>query len=259
MRALPLQTVALSRHSAPSFLGITEAEAVKLRHVPAWMRWLFCELVGLSDFRTGQGRSSWAQLVSLLDFDKPAAGRRAAEDIGPQRVRRAFEQLADLGLVARDKGRNEQTGWLFFQVAPRTGLGASTGKTDRVSDRAQKRRSTREATPANQAIPTGIPTGGSGSNSTPYPRSGKLSTPLPSERTKPPAALLAEVRARRGEKAGPRGGQNVAPAGHAPRGLQPPESARADSSPAGNHQQTDKGSGPKPLAFSLPKLPAEVD
>lgn len=282
-----VRTVALSRTTAASFLPLTEPEVVKLRQVPAWMRWLYLELVGLSDFRTGAGRSSWAQLVSLLDWDKPERGRRAAAELGLQQVRRAFEQLAGLGLIARDKGRNEQTGWLFFQVAPRTGLGASAGKTDRVSDRARKPRSTRESRPQDTGNPTGFPTAGTGSKYTPSPQRLELSpdeqarcdrlqaiadrsdaaafaratrsTGLPPKLpgTKPPAAvreLVAAQRAARGEIKAPQGGRTIAPAGQTPPGLAPPKSAQADFSPPG---QRDKGRGARPVGEFLPAMPAE--
>lgn len=74
-------TVTLSRGTAPAFLPLTEHEVTNLRHLPAWMRWLFLELVGIANFKTGKGCASWARLEELMDWDKPERGRRAAPEL----------------------------------------------------------------------------------------------------------------------------------------------------------------------------------
>jgi hypothetical protein len=167
-----VRTVALSRLSGPSFLALHESEVVKLRQLPAWARWLFAELVGLSDFKTGAGRASYAQLAALLDFDampgRPPAGARVSRD----QVRRAVESLEGLGLAHRDKQRNSTAGALFFLVRPRSGLGAPEGSSARGSDRgatARKPRRAAASAPAAAPVPPGVSPPVSGLNSLPLP------------------------------------------------------------------------------------------
>lgn len=255
-------TVALSRATSATFLPLMEHEVVKLRQVPAWMRWLYLELVGLADFKTGKGAAGWQQLVALLEWDQPERGRRAAPDLGLQQIRRAFEQLASLGLIARDKARNEAQGRLFFQVSPRVGMSASKRKTDRVSDRPRRDDSTYETKPERTRLPTGNPTGGTTTNSSPSPRSSKLSTALPRVHQKAPAHVhdLIEQLHRRA------GGEKRAPKGADQSGLRPtPPGAAPHVSPQGDpfppeQPSTDRRGGKgaatmKPLSALMPGRP----
>lgn len=192
-----VREVALSRQAAPSFLALTEHEVIKLRQLPGWMRWLFVELVGLSDFRTGKGRAGWPQLCALLDFDRMPGRPPEGADVSMQQIRRAFVQLEAAGLVARDKGQNEVMGTLNFLVLPRTNLGTSASSSDRGSDRgvtaSKPRRSAAKPEP-DKVVPTGVPTGGSATNTLPLPlpdESYPQPTPTKAER----AAIVARVKA----------------------------------------------------------------
>jgi hypothetical protein len=195
-----VRTVALSRLSGPSFLALHESEVVKLRQVPAWCRWLFCELVGLSDFRTGAGRASYAQLVALLDFDAMPGRPPAAARVSREQIRRAVEGLESMGLAHRDKQRNTVSGCLFFQVLPRTGLGASEGSSARGSDRGAPARKPRRAAASRPEAPPvspGVSPAVSGTNSYPLPPSAETcpqaAAPTREQRHAMAAALRAGI------------------------------------------------------------------
>jgi hypothetical protein len=187
-----VRAVAHARASAPRHAVLYGDELRKLRELPAWMRWLYVELVQLSDFETGRGRSSWAQLAALLDFDQMPGRPPAGAAVGVQQIRRAFAQLQAAGLVGRDPFANEQTGALFFELAPRHRRGVPSGAFDRGSDRggaAPDASAGAASEPAGAPDSTGVPTG----VSEPIPNTARdpvdnLSTPPPGAREKLRAA-----------------------------------------------------------------------
>lgn len=113
--------VALSRLAAPTVTLITRTEARKLRQLAPWARWLFVELVMSSDFTTGDGVTSWARLLALLDFDRAPTGPAPAGSVSLKQARDAFDSLESLGLVKRDRFDNARQGFLSYRLTPRAG------------------------------------------------------------------------------------------------------------------------------------------
>lgn len=164
--------VALSRQAAPDFLPLTHHELVKLRQIPGWMRWLYVELLQLADMKTGAGRASWPRLLALMDFDQAPTGKRRAGAVTLWQARSALDELAAIGLIARDKRRNEAQGFLFFHVQPRRGFSAP----DAEYRRGYRRGSTpgrasngAASSKASKGVTAGVTAGGSGMNSNPLP------------------------------------------------------------------------------------------
>lgn len=167
-----VREAALSRREAPDFLPLTHHELVKLRQAPAFVRWLYVELLQRADMRTGHGRTSWPQLLALLDFDRAPTGRQRAGGVTLRQARDAFDELQTLGLVARDKSRNEAQGFLFFHVQPRAGFGTSARESGRGSGRGstgRKASNVAASAPSPAPVPAGVRAGGSRSNSYPLP------------------------------------------------------------------------------------------
>lgn len=132
-----VRTAALSRQEAPTFAALTDEEVIALRLVPAWVRWLYLELVAMSDFKTGLIYTSYARLASLLDCDQPERGKRL--DIPTMKqIRTALDTLAKMNLALRDKAGNVEKRELKILVSPRVGLGASNQKKGRETGRPQK-------------------------------------------------------------------------------------------------------------------------
>lgn len=132
-----VRTAALSRHEAPTFAALTDEEVIALRLLPAWVRWLYLELVAMSDFKTGVVYASYARLASLLDCDQPERGKRLDTPTIKQ-IRTALDTLGRMNLALRDKAGNEDKRELKILVSPRVGLGASADKKGREKGRAQK-------------------------------------------------------------------------------------------------------------------------
>lgn len=189
-----VREAALSRQAAPAFLLLADWELVKLRQAPAFVRWLYVELLASSNLKTGAGKTSWARIAAVLDFDQAPTGRQRAGAVTLRQARDALDELAALGLVARDKGRNQAQGFLFFHVTPRAGLGSRIGESGRGSGRGSTPRKASNGAASSRTgvpVPAGVRAGGSGENSYPLPPTGrKLSTTA----TKPPEAVAAKLR-----------------------------------------------------------------
>jgi hypothetical protein len=158
------RAVALSRLSAPSVTLLHAAEVKKLRQVQPWLRWLFVELVIGSDFKNGRGLTSWARVLSLLDFDRPPTGRDPAGAVSLMQARRGLDELEGLGLVRRDKASNEGQGALAYRVPPRVKRSSPRAESDRGSDRVPTGRKASNGAGSSLSSPqnsTGVPTGGS--------------------------------------------------------------------------------------------------
>lgn len=194
------RTAALSRHAAPTFALVAGLELIQLRRLSWLARAMFLELVAMCDHATGQGRTSWAVLVALLDFDQaPQANTTATAT--PKRLRGAMAELEQLGLVWLDRIKNEKAQALFFRVASRSGVTAPDDMRGRVQGRVKKAAAPREkpvhAADAGQGAGQGVQEPNS------YPP-----TPLQSTGTKPPAAvgeLLQRLRPARGRARAPEG------------------------------------------------------
>lgn len=130
------RAVALSRLSAPPLTLLHGAELKKLRQLPPWLRWLFVELVVGSDFASGRGLTSWARVLSLLDFDRPPTGRDPAGAVSLGQARRGLDELQALGLVHRDRASNEGQGALAYRVPPRVKRSSTRPESGRGSGRA---------------------------------------------------------------------------------------------------------------------------
>ena len=135
-----VREAALSRLTAPDYLTIHGEELRVLRQLPAWVRWLFAELVVCSNFATGKGTTSRARLLALLDFDQAPSGPKPEGcAITTKRLRAALDSLQAAGLVTVDPFRNVQSKTLFFEVQPRTRRGVPAEEQGRQSGREQGR------------------------------------------------------------------------------------------------------------------------
>lgn len=204
-------------HTSGDFLLLHSHEWDALWGLPAWATRLFLCLVAFGDFKAGTVRTSYGELLNALQPDQPAAGRRLP-GVSLQQVRdmlRTFEKLLILG---RDKTRNEAQQALFFQVAPRAQKRMPSEKSNRDKNRGES---------AKQPELTGQTRNeqddSTGGNEQVFqeeflnpltPTSGELSTDgcPPDEQSREISAPSAG----RGQQQAPRGGQNLAPAAHAP-------------------------------------------
>lgn len=227
-----VKTATLSRHNAPPFFIGADVEAVRVRQLTGWMRWLFVELRMLSDFRTGQVETSWAVLRALMDCDSGERGGPAPFVPSVDQLRRAVRQLEAIGLVTRtpqDLQASEAVGRLFLKVPAAVGIGASGGKPARGSARVRKPRSHREKVPEAATVPPGVAPGDSTPEFiTPSPlRDPELST----ENRQRLDAVRDGIAARaQGYNRAPKGARTSPAVAGTPPGAAPPESAQADSS-----------------------------
>jgi hypothetical protein len=122
--------VALSRQEAPAFVMVGHLELILLRQVTHLARALFVELLAAADKETGWGRTTYARLMGLLDWDRPAAGPQG-EAVTLKRVRHAFAELVAMRMVFVSRKANEHHQGLFFRVPTRVGISPSAGKQGR--------------------------------------------------------------------------------------------------------------------------------
>lgn len=215
---------ALSRTQSPVYVGLYRWERVKLRTLSLWARVLYEELVGLSSFKTGEVRTSYAQLMALLTPDQPAHGRRLAAPTLKQ-LRNAMDELQDAELIDRNKALNIEAGKLTLALESRQSAAtraANLGRDDsggkevkkwlsdnRLARAVHKKRAAKRAGGAE----------GHSSTTTPLPQTpADLSTgPQPPE----PHDPHGPIRLSPGETPGaPRGADpRPADAGHAPEGV----------------------------------------
>lgn len=134
-----VRTAALSRHEAPQFAALMDDEVIALRLLPAWVRWLYLELVAMSDFKTGLIYTSYARLASLLDCDQPTQGGKRLDTPTIKQIRTALDTLNTMNLALRDRAGNEEKRELKIFVRPREGLGASKAKEGRGKGRPPSR------------------------------------------------------------------------------------------------------------------------
>jgi hypothetical protein len=132
-----VRTAALSRQEAPQFAALMDDEVIALRLLPAWVRWLYLELVAMSDFKTGHIYTSYARLASLLDCDQPTQGGKRLDVPTIKQIRTALDTLDRMQLALRDKAGNEEKRELKILVRPRQGLGASNAEQGRGKGRPQ--------------------------------------------------------------------------------------------------------------------------
>lgn len=213
-----IRTAAHARNTAPSFVTLTQLEVVKLRQLPGWARWLYLELKGMSTFKTGQVKTSYAQLVALMDCDQPPTGGKRLEAPTLKQIRTALEWLHDMGLGVRDKQRNEGRGELEIFVRPSTRPTMPTAQKGRGKGRAKNAQNTDEQREsASNPQPEGQGLGQVYQESTPYkePPVDNLATGRAKEAVK--AQLAKWKRAAPPRRKAPPGGPIAAPTGHAPR------------------------------------------
>jgi hypothetical protein len=212
-----IRTAAHARNTAPPFGIVGQAEILKLRQLPAWVRWLLLELRLMSDFQTGMVSTSYAQLVAMLDCDQPQTGGRRLESPTLKQVRTALDWLDAMGLAVRDKRNNEAKGVLKIRVTAASSLSASAS----VKGRGKGRVKTAQNTDEHEVQAKVTHSDGQGlgqvfqnsSSSTRPPEN--LSTGKARQQVK---KQLEEMRAASGRtrKMPPPGGVSAGPAGHAP-------------------------------------------
>jgi hypothetical protein len=79
---------------------------------------LFVHLVRISNFRTGAGSTTFAQLVIMLTPLQPRSGPRYYVP-DAQAVRKAVVGFEERRILARDQTRRDGTQFLFFMVLDR--------------------------------------------------------------------------------------------------------------------------------------------
>lgn len=131
-----IRTVALSRHRAPDFALVFGLELLQLRKLSDLAFRLFVELAAMSDFTTGDVRTTYPLLIALLDHDRtPKAHATPRPTL--QRIRTALAELAALNLVrSLDPKRNARQG-LFFRVSARGWNRLSNGMSNTMSNTAR--------------------------------------------------------------------------------------------------------------------------
>lgn len=270
-----VRTAAHARNSAPPFAVVAQQEFIKVRQLPAWARWLFLELVAMSDFKTGAVSTSYAQLVALLGCDQPQTGGRRLDEPTLKQVRTGLDWLVAMNLIARDSERNEKQGHLrIFIVQVRASVSASNASKGRGKGRVKNAQNTDE----HRAQPKVIPSEGQGLGQVFQHSSSKekkaappvdnLATGRVREQLKKTAREMRKTLRARPQKSAPQGantpplrgtppvvpalarlgdvlgggshqappgGQTNAPAGHAPEGWEWPGTV-SQGSPAWEHQ-----------------------
>lgn len=122
MTARIVRTVALSRRRAPAFTPLRGDEVIRWRNVSPWAKLIWIELLTLCNFRSGRVRTSWAQLLSHLDWDGSTVATRCT--LKQARTAVAHLVAADLVLV-HDTDANMAAGRLIFYVKSRKGFRTS--------------------------------------------------------------------------------------------------------------------------------------
>lgn len=247
MRAI--RSAALSRHSAPAFVMLGGLELLQLRKLGDLPFRLFVELLAMADHATGRISTSYAVLLALLDFDQ-VPGAHAADKPTTKRIRTALEALCQLQLVRVDRIKNEKAQGLFLRVQSRAGISAPDGMKGRGKGRVERPKKQDPTITCTKAAGEDGQTEGQGVQE-------KFLSPIspscpPEEMQRLRAVRQRIDEAAQGRDQAPQGGQTTRPqAGTPPRGLRPPESAQADSSPAGLHQVKDKGRRPRAVGDVL--------
>jgi hypothetical protein len=173
-----------SRLHAPLFTGVVRNEVKLLRQLSPWIRWLYLELRMLSDFKTGELVTSWAQLEAVMGCDDYQA-------LSPSRqaIRRGIESLVEVDLAEHLVTLSTVTKQVFLKINPVTRFSASREVADRPADRPADRSRIQQNTSngaasseINGVLPTDLPTEQATGdsipiNQSPYPLSaGQLST-----------------------------------------------------------------------------------
>lgn len=261
-----IRSVAHARQSAPLFGQLSQIEIKKLRQLPPWVRWLYFELVCLSNFDTGRlyvgsdPKVSYAKLAALLAHDANPHDPKPAAAPSHDQIRRALAQLVSMGLVGRNEQANEGARALFLEVARRKDSVSASVNRARDFARPQEHKKTKknkdlEAKAGRTSPETapGVPEGIF--NNSPKPHDApQLSTgegPRPPEPADPPGAITL---ARGDQKfVPPRGHESCPPqGGHAPRvtpttaGMQ--ARLKGSSAPPGGQADAPQGDALPPSA-----------
>lgn len=114
--------------------SLYEHETDVLDPLPLWMTRLFLHLVRISNFETGKGSTTFAQLVRLLT---PSQSRFGPREYVPneQAVRRAVLDFEECGILSRDKDASMQARKLFFTVCDRQAVVRPTPRLEGVTRR----------------------------------------------------------------------------------------------------------------------------
>lgn len=103
----------------PEDVVLFKDELASLVLMPPWYVRLFVHLVQISDRTTGQGQTSYAELVRLLAPLQPASGPKF--DVPTAKVvRTALDRFVDAGIVSRSSAANAADRTLRFAIAPRS-------------------------------------------------------------------------------------------------------------------------------------------
>lgn len=113
------QSAQLALHRTSRYVLLFEHELEVLDTLPLWMTRLFVALIRSSNYQTGHGRTTYAQLVDALRPLQPARGGRRHYAPDEKAILRAIAGFQRRHIVARDTGWNQTAGGLFFELAPR--------------------------------------------------------------------------------------------------------------------------------------------
>lgn len=101
-----------------SYCQLHGHELAVLDSMPAWMTRLFMCLVRVSNFKTGAGSTTFAQLVLMLTPLQPRSGHKHFVPT-EQAIRKGVLAFESSRILARDKARSQGERLLFFAVLER--------------------------------------------------------------------------------------------------------------------------------------------
>lgn len=109
------------------YVKVFEHELEVLDSLPLWMTRLFIALVRRSAYSTGQGSTTYAELVKAM---RPLQARRGPRHYVPDEwaIWRGLVAFDRAHIVWRNTGWSQRAGALFFELAPRKGPVRPTSK-----------------------------------------------------------------------------------------------------------------------------------
>ena len=100
------------------FIILRQSELEALDALPSWMTRLFTAMLRCSDYGTGQGETSYANLQALLTPIQPRSGpKHFVPDM--QAIKKAVRLMEERKLFSRDKAHSIDQARLIFLVLPR--------------------------------------------------------------------------------------------------------------------------------------------
>lgn len=103
------------------YVKVFDHELEVLDTLPPWMTRLFMVLVRRSAYSSGQGATTYAELVKAMRPLQPRGGGPRYYAPGDWAVWRALVEFERAQIVWRNTGWSQKAGAIFFELAPRKG------------------------------------------------------------------------------------------------------------------------------------------